>query len=333
MPQDASGRWVPHSSLDLATATPAAFKMTVAEFNEYAKTQPLEPLEIKNGWYVVTPQIAEDWLKRNRKNRPTPFEAVSTYAMIMADDGWKKTGQPIIFNVEGLLDDGQTRLWAAYLSGKSFPTYVVTDSPNDIDDKFAFIDQGKTRSVAETLETAGYNGLSAQIGATAELAIRYEAGRLNFRPRRVKSVTRMTKYDFLMYVRNHPGLSEAAHLLYGTYRAAAYKMGVPRVAILLTWLIAERWDAEVVDTFMRALVRPDLPKDHPIKVLQTRFEESELADEKMPVAERLAYLIKTFNIWKSGKKFGRAGLTLTTDEPFPEILDPGDLAPTDVAAD
>lgn len=66
----------------------------------------------------VTPRIAEAWLKKNTKNRSIRKHLLERYASDMRSGLWKLTGEPIIFNCDGTLIDGQHRLQSVVLAEK-----------------------------------------------------------------------------------------------------------------------------------------------------------------------------------------------------------------------
>ena len=125
--------FTPKFTLDLQATSTNAFLKTLEDFEEWRKTQEQRNIDLRNGWKVITPEIAESMLLRNPvgANRRPALPTVKYYARQMLVDGWKKTGQPILFDTNGQLLDAGHRLWASYLSGASFPSYVIGDVPAD----------------------------------------------------------------------------------------------------------------------------------------------------------------------------------------------------------
>ena len=176
-PVDASivAGWQPQFVLDLATARGKAFEEVTTSFEKWAREHPLPAFTFVDGWHRITPEVAEELLKRNPvgANRKANLPTVLYYGGQMKRNDWPKTGQPLIFDEDGNLVDGQHRLWAAYLSGVAFDTYVVTNVPKH-KRLFAYIDNGKVRSAANALQTSGMNGVSplARQGARCRLRLR-----------------------------------------------------------------------------------------------------------------------------------------------------------------
>lgn len=69
----------------------------------------------------IEPHLAESWLTKNVKNRNLTDRIAKKYARDMASGKWKTTGDPIRFDVDGNLIDGQHRLQACVLAGGRIP--------------------------------------------------------------------------------------------------------------------------------------------------------------------------------------------------------------------
>lgn len=67
----------------------------------------------------VTPTMAEQWLNFNKNNRKLREGVAEKYAEDMAQDRWTECPEPISFYDDGDLADGQHRLFAIVLSGKT----------------------------------------------------------------------------------------------------------------------------------------------------------------------------------------------------------------------
>ena len=113
--------------------------------------------------------MSQEFLRRNESNRLVSLRTVKKYFNVMKAGQWYRTGQPLILNKEGKAEDLQHRCWASLLGGVSFPSFIITDSPVEVD-KFARIDDGKVRTLADALQTSGLNGLAAPIAAAIKLA-------------------------------------------------------------------------------------------------------------------------------------------------------------------
>lgn len=101
----------------------------------------------------VTPALAQDWLELNTHNRNVSQSTVDRYASDMAHGRWRHpTGETIIFDSLGRLQEGQHRLLAVIKSGKTIDFIVVTGAdPHD----FVVIDSGLKRKASNVLSMQG----------------------------------------------------------------------------------------------------------------------------------------------------------------------------------
>jgi hypothetical protein len=312
--------WKPAVTLSLDTAGTNAFEEAKKQFAEWSKTQPPPgPIGMQNGWYDITPKIAEDLLRRNIGNRKATLSVVKKYAKAMKSGDWVGTGQPILVNKDGKLEDAAHRCWASYLGQVTFHSYVITDVPV-VADLFAYLDDCKPRSVADALYTSGSNGLSGVLAATIKLAGRYDDGTLNaFQGSRSGD---MSVREALAYSRFHPRLGEVTHLVMSDYSNAVDAIGHKAVAALFCWKVEEAFGHEVLDDFLVAMAADDLEVDDPIVGYQSRLLKQEKMKEPLKAPHMLALLIKAFQLRAAGQKINvKKGLYLTDSEPFPQIED------------
>jgi hypothetical protein len=73
---------------------------------------------------VVTPELAEQWLKANTLNRPVRKSRVKAYARDIQNGRWRFNTQGISFGTDGSLIDGQHRLMAV-VEAMTPATFVV----------------------------------------------------------------------------------------------------------------------------------------------------------------------------------------------------------------
>ncbi len=106
---------------------------------------------------MVTPAMAVEWLKRNRKNRPINKAHVRRLVRDMAAGRWVPTPQPITFDVDRDLIDGQHRLTAIVESGVACQTTICEGAARE---SLRGIDMGTTRDAGGIL--AMLNGITAE---------------------------------------------------------------------------------------------------------------------------------------------------------------------------
>jgi len=92
---------------------------------------------------LITPEVAEKMLNRNKHNRPINWNKVDQFIKVMKEGKWKFHAQGIILDGDGNLLTGQKRLCAIMLSGISLHMRVSRGSPSDT---APLIDRGITQS-------------------------------------------------------------------------------------------------------------------------------------------------------------------------------------------
>jgi len=74
---------------------------------------------------IVTPEKAREYLKKNTRNRRLRKGHILYLVEVIRRGEWMYNGHPIIFGEDGVLLDGQHRLWACVQSGKPIITLIV----------------------------------------------------------------------------------------------------------------------------------------------------------------------------------------------------------------
>ena len=306
--------WQPAVELDLETASTRAFEEILERFYAWSEKQPpLGPLNIKSGWYTVDPQMAEDLLRRNVCNRHPSFSTICKYNYSMRIGEWRKTGQPLVCNNAGKLNEGQQRCWASYLGKVSFETYIVTDAPSE-DDLFAFYDDVKPRSAADALETSGLNGAANHLAVAIQLAFRYEHGALGILKQ--PKIRKLNNREVLHYSQNHPGLNEIAHQLLANYGKAVTVIKNKGVAIFFAERVTALYGEDALDHFLVPLGNgANLEEDSPILGLRNRL----LSEDKINKERVLALTIKAFTYFMDGTKLKKGNLYVKDNEKFPHL--------------
>ena len=97
----------------------------------------------------VTPEIAQEWLSRNVRNRrPKPWEIESLAREIKRGE-YVVTHQGIAFNERGELIDGQQRLMSVIAANQPIDIFVTHGLS---DNAMAVIDRGESRTIRDVME-------------------------------------------------------------------------------------------------------------------------------------------------------------------------------------
>jgi hypothetical protein len=150
----------------------------------------------------ITPEIAADWLTRNKHNRPLGTGTVGRYARYVKNGEWVVNGEPIIIDDDDCLNDGQHRLQAVVETGTPVPMLVVYGVPKET---FPTLNTGKTRSLADVLAIQKETNQRALAGAI-RLFHRHESGRL---ANRGGGRERVSYTELLALLDEHPDIRGA----------------------------------------------------------------------------------------------------------------------------
>jgi hypothetical protein len=217
----------------------------------------------------------------------------------MHEGDWKPTGEPIIFDTDGLSLNGQHREWASLLGKVSFPIYLVSDAP-PLENAFAYIDDVKARTSAQALKTADMNGVSSLLAQVIAVAVGYESGAYAMDQKR--RTPRLSPREILKYARAHPLARQAAHLTAGEYQGACEAVGYNELVAFMAYRILSDFDSEVCDRFMEELEfdNPNAIDGDPGKAMRHFLAKQKKTDKPLKKHAVLGYLIRGFNAWFQG---------------------------------
>lgn len=106
----------------------------------------------------VTPEIARNYLKFNKKNRKESVRNLGFLVSQMKNGLFLENGESIVFDQNNNLTDGQHRLMAIVQSGKSYFIPIVRGVHYN---SMATYDTGKNRSAADVLSLNGFTNTHA----------------------------------------------------------------------------------------------------------------------------------------------------------------------------
>lgn len=267
--------------------------------------------KISHSVVMVDAETAIRWLARNKKNRSVRQGAVARYRSDMADGRWTFTGDPIRFDTEGNLIDGQHRLTAlSELEGATIPMLVIRGIPAAAQGS---MDQGIKRTPGDQLGLLGYRD-SNRIAAAVKQFIIWEEGYL-FRDRKV--VGHVTAPRITEWVQEHPADVE---FLYKIGNIARQNDAPPSVAGAAAIAFARVDSTDAVE-FFTLLARGAGTAGHPIVTLDKRLQRTRREGLKMTDRDFLALFIVAWNAWRDGRqmtKFQRPRGGRWSEDNFPE---------------
>lgn len=174
----------------------------------------------------ITPEIATDYLKRNTNNyRKMSRSKIFQYARDMKKGQWQLNGQPIVFDANGTLKDGQHRLSAV----------IVAKTPVDmavaygVDANVNIFDVGVMRTAEQITRASGIDLDRIAVSAANQFVCR-----LNDRD--------TTKADTVKYISEHWAELARAYRVSGatTSGADTTKRHGKKMSIVLSTYLALR---------------------------------------------------------------------------------------------
>ena len=95
---------------------------------------------------LVTPEMAQEMLKRNNNNRPIAWKTVEEYSVLMKTNKFVLHAQGIILDSDGNILTGQKRLWAIIYADVPVYMRVSRGSPPEVS---SLLDRGTPQSARD----------------------------------------------------------------------------------------------------------------------------------------------------------------------------------------
>lgn len=127
--------------------------------------------ELKTRKVQVTPELAKKWLETNQENRKVSDEHVRKLSRDMTNNDFPNIGETLKFDDNGHLIDGQHRLRAVILSGKTIEFFVVEGIPRDFRYR---MDQGRGRKPSDALTMEHHLPNSQMAVATVRIILMWQ---------------------------------------------------------------------------------------------------------------------------------------------------------------
>lgn len=262
-----------------------------------------------SGWMTITPAKAREILdERNVNNRKISDRVAARYARDMRSGQWLTNGDAIRFAVDGTLLDGQHRLRAISLSGVTIRALVVWNLPREAQ---ATMDDGRKRTMANVLELNGTaNNHGKTIASILRRACSWDAGHKDGAARDGSS-----KLDMTAYFDAHPRVLLAAQVADSIRNAQGIRCAASTLGF--AYYLFDRVSPDDAVTFFESLkTGAGLPVGSPVLLLRNKLSVSGSTRLSTESAETLAWFIKAWNAWRTGKTVRI--LRQKADESFPE---------------
>lgn len=242
---------------------------------------------------LITPAIAHEWLGYNRNNRKVSSATVARYTADMVAGRWAFTADPIRFDVNGDLIDGQHRLQAIASLPEGHDGIEMLVVTKLATGSQMMMDQGLQRKTGDQLFIAGFRD-TAVVAAGVKLYLVHESGLL-FRDNKTVNAV-VTKARIVEWAGDNEHTIEAASSVPNIRASDA----TPSVAYCFALMSVQLRGVEWATEFFR-LLKVGAGEGHPINALDKRLQRSRRERVKVSQREMLAWFLTAANAWTDGK--------------------------------
>lgn len=249
---------------------------------------------------AVTPAIAEKWLGTQVRNRNVQEHSMMTYRSDMIAGRWEFAGDPIRFDREGHLIDGQNRLTAlAGIDNDALALTFLVIRGLDPESQMV-MDQGARRTAGQQLGLKGIASGSA-VAAGARLALSWERGLLFVN--RWDGPNLVTNTEITAWVDDNPETVRIATDRLTAVRQIGLRPSAGLGFVIRLGLDLQEETKEFV-TEMHEL--SNLPAGSPTLALAKRLARvRQDNDLRLSEIDQLGFLVYTWNNWVRGRSAQR----------------------------
>jgi hypothetical protein len=203
-----------------------------------AKVMNIRPfdIQIEN----ITPAKAAVYLKHNYNNRKTNERRLNLYAQQMREGKWRLTNQGISFTSQGALVDGQHRLTAVCMSGKTVEMLVIRGL--NTDDRFV-IDTGGGRTIGQGLKFYSVKNHTLIQGTLKLMGYFLDPQKANH------YAGPMTVEDYMDWLHKYPWVETIVDASSSKSTRSIFPTPV-RAAVAMAWPAAPEQMKEFLDTYI-----------------------------------------------------------------------------------
>jgi hypothetical protein len=265
--------------------------------------------KIETSTTTLTPRLAAEWLATTGQQRAVVPHVVKKYAAQMKQGLWRFNCEPIIFDTDGKMIDGQHRCLAVINSGMPIDCLVVKGAPPEA---FQSLNQGCVRNGATVLSILGVSNYKT---ITAILNVIH---RINTGTQSTRSAVPNTLIEKLW--QEYPDAATAAQYIAGNKFLRCH---FPCGWVGAIWVFGSRQHGlEVARKFFEQLILgTNLPPTSPIWVLREKAIAWTSAKAMLSEQDKAGMMIKAWNAYVTGRplkllRYNRKG---DQREEFPTI--------------
>jgi hypothetical protein len=258
---------------------------------------------------TYTPALATEMLERGGHNRYLSSATVAKYAAIMKRGGWRAdNGEAVKLDRQGVVKDGQHRLWAVVESGETVRMYTTF---NVAEDCFDTLDTGKPRRGPDICSILGVKNYNL-VASALTMCFREEEGDI--------TSSRAPDNDMIEgLLERHPSVRQSVdNIMVARCKTRGQKGLFPYgLAAYLHYKFAQK-DRVMADRFFWQMYTGDeLKRADPVWNLRDRCLSDMVSTTKMPRIHKAALAVKAWNATRAGTSV--KNLRWSDTEEFPAI--------------
>lgn len=262
----------------------------------------------------LTPEMAKEWLKKNKLNRPLNRRNVAFLIHEIKNDRWQYNGESIQFDKNGNLINGQHRCEAVVGSQKSIITNVTIGLDNEV---FHTIDTGKTRSAQDVLAIAGIKNYSTA-AAAARFIIDFQRGRYTRLGKTTAKDQLVDNGEILEFVETTPDFQEVCEFAEHLYHTSG--RFVPKKLVGgLYFFFRQKDKFAAKDFFEKLCLGINIEKGSPLFLLRRKLmQDRQDRFNKMSHIYKVAIIVRAWNAVRGNEDIKY--LQYSKNQKFPEII-------------
>lgn len=255
----------------------------------------------------ITPREAKNWLEANKGNRPLNRGHVQRLAAAIEAGEWELNGDPIRFDEDGCLLDGQHRLHAIVEADKAVDSVIIRNLPAST---FSTMDCGRRRGGADTLAVAGETNCVALAAACRCLLLYENSGVAAVS----NSKRQFSNAQILDCLQRHPDIRESLqvhHKLHSRFSFAPF--------ITIDYLFRKKHPGHDYAGFWDRVASGEMiARGDPEYALRERLQTNATSSAKLPSYQLAALAIRALHAYISRQEL-RLLRGISSLEDFPKI--------------
>lgn len=243
---------------------------------------------------TIDAKMAAKMLAENIDNRPLRDGHVEELVRDARNQNFLFTGDPIQFDWNGVMINGQHRLHSIIRTG--IPQQILVIRGLDPAVK-KVIDTGSRRSAGDALHWSGIPD-GSRVATVARVAMHREAGRIQTAfAWKAERLPTLTNSEIVDWIESHPSIVDATKRMRAEIKAIPGMSGAAWGYIL--WVLGKT-DEVAYEEFVDALInlRTDGPFDPRNKLMKWLDATSKARHQSVRTSEALFVVFKTWNLWR-----------------------------------